>query len=123
MFSTKESLNLGPEFRRVTKRERKEIAKTLLQKVGLLEYKDKYTYQLSGGIAQLVAICRVLAYQPSRLLFNEPFSSLDYIMSHWKWKKSCLIFGKKTEKLQFLFLTMLMKPLHCSMRTLRIEPK
>lgn len=76
--TVEKNVYLGPEFRGVGRYERKEIAKNILWKVGLLEHKDKYPYQLSGGMSQLVAICRTLAYQPSLLLFDEPFSSLDY---------------------------------------------
>lgn len=99
--TVEENLHLGLEFRNVSKQERKQIVKRLLNKTGLFEYKDKYPYQLSGGMAQLVATCRVVAYNPSLLLFDEPSSSLDYksmreiekiILNLWEENKATTVF-------------------------------
>jgi len=48
--------------------ESKEIALSLLDKVGILEKADSYPSQLSGGQQQRVAIARALAMNPSRVL-------------------------------------------------------
>lgn len=48
-----------------------------LDRVGLIEQKDKFPGQLSGGQQQRVAIARALAMDPIAMLFDEPTSALD----------------------------------------------
>jgi glutamate/aspartate transport system ATP-binding protein len=49
----------------------------LLERVGLLDHKDKFPGQLSGGQQQRVAIARALSMDPIAMLFDEPTSALD----------------------------------------------
>jgi glutamate/aspartate transport system ATP-binding protein len=49
----------------------------LLDRVGLIEHKNKYPGQLSGGQQQRVAIARALSMDPIAMLFDEPTSALD----------------------------------------------
>jgi NitT/TauT family transport system ATP-binding protein len=57
--------------------EGKEVREKLLQKTGLLAYKDSYPAQLSGGMKQRLELVRALAIKPQLLLMDEPFKSLD----------------------------------------------
>lgn len=62
---------------KIGKKEAREIAERLLEKVGLKERADFYPRALSGGQKQRVAIARAMAKNPEVLLFDEPTSALD----------------------------------------------
>lgn len=59
------------------KREEREHAEALLERIGLSDKADVYPSTLSGGQKQRVAIARALAMNPKVLLFDEPTSALD----------------------------------------------
>ena len=61
-----------------SKEKRVEIVNTLLEKVGMLDQKDKYPSQLSGGQKQRVAVARALTTSPRIVLADEPTANLDH---------------------------------------------
>lgn len=62
----------------VSFRKRKQKILDLIEKVGLMEQKDKYITQLSGGQKQRVAIARALITEPKLVLADEPTANLDH---------------------------------------------
>ncbi len=61
----------------INPKEAVEVARDLLEMVGLGDKFDHYPSQLSGGQKQRVAIARALALKPRIMLFDEPTSALD----------------------------------------------
>ncbi|HUO70215.1 MAG TPA: amino acid ABC transporter ATP-binding protein [Solirubrobacteraceae bacterium] len=61
----------------VDRKEARERAAELLNRVGLGDKLGTYPVALSGGQQQRVAIARALAMQPKLMLFDEPTSALD----------------------------------------------
>ncbi|HEX6024678.1 MAG TPA: ABC transporter ATP-binding protein [Solirubrobacter sp.] len=59
------------------KKQLRSLVEETIAAVGLERAIDQYPWQLSGGMQQRVAIARALAYQPSILLMDEPFASVD----------------------------------------------
>jgi NitT/TauT family transport system ATP-binding protein len=73
------NMMLGLEKTDLAKAVRAERIEDALGKVGLLDSRHKYPWQLSGGMQQRLQIARALAVQPDVLLMDEPFGSLDAI--------------------------------------------
>lgn len=73
-----QNIMLAPmKVKGLTKKQAKERAMALLERVGLTHKADNYPSQLSGGEQQRVAIARSLAMEPKIMLFDEPTSALD----------------------------------------------
>ena len=73
-----ENITLAPTMLKgKSQTEANEMAKELLNRVGLIEKYDEMPGNLSGGQKQRLAIVRALAMEPEVMLFDEPTSALD----------------------------------------------
>jgi NitT/TauT family transport system ATP-binding protein len=74
-----DNVAFGLECAGMGSKERTELAKEWICKVGLNVSRDanKYPHQLSGGMRQRVAIARTLILKPKIILMDEPFGALD----------------------------------------------
>ena len=96
-----QNVTFGLEMSGGSKEENIQAAERYLQSVGLLEFKDSYPHELSGGMKQRVAIIRSLLNHSPILLMDEPFSALDMQNRHklqeqligvWKRFKNTIVF-------------------------------
>ena len=77
-MSVLDNITMAPiRVKKVQKREAREEAMAILEKVGIPEQAHKPPHHLSSGQQQRVAIARALAMKPSIMLFDEATSALD----------------------------------------------
>ena len=100
-LSVLKNVELPLEVLGIPPEERASKARTYLDLVGLSKSADLRPSQLSGGMKQRTQIARVLAYDPSVLLMDEPFGSLDAqtkatlqheFLKIWEVKKKTVVF-------------------------------
>ncbi len=100
-MTVEDNVGYGLRMRRVSAEKRRETVAYYLRKVGLAGFARAYTYQLSGGMKQRVAVARAFANDPEVLLMDEPFASLDEqtkivlqdeLLRIWEGSKKTVIF-------------------------------
>jgi NitT/TauT family transport system ATP-binding protein len=75
--TVEQNVMLPIEVLGLPKKQYRERARELLELVGLAAFAERYPPELSGGMRQRVALCRVLVADPDVLLMDEPFGALD----------------------------------------------
>lgn len=106
------NLCLPMEMMKIPKKKQKKKVEKILKEVGLLEYKDKYPKDLSGGMRQRISFARTLLTEADLMLLDEPFSALDaltrismqeWLLSQWKkYNKTILFITHDVEEALFL---------------------
>ena len=77
-LSVAENITMAPMLLKgKTQAEATDMARELLNRVGLIDKFDEMPGKLSGGQKQRLAIVRALAMEPDVMLFDEPTSALD----------------------------------------------
>lgn len=92
---------LQAEIRGLPREAMRRRAIELLSMVGLAGFEDRFPHELSGGMRQRCAIVRGLLHNPSLLLMDEPFASVDALtrdqlnldlLSLWSERRPTVIF-------------------------------
>jgi len=77
-LTVEENITLAPKMlKKKTPAEAADMARELLNRVGLIDKLYEMPGNLSGGQKQRLAIVRALAMEPEVMLFDEPTSALD----------------------------------------------
>ncbi len=78
-MTARQNVALGVErvYPHASKGERRDIVDYYLDRVGLIDAKDKLAAEMSNGMRQRVGIARAFALSPRLLLLDEPFGMLD----------------------------------------------
>lgn len=76
-LTVKENVQYGLKIKRFSKPEIERRVDSVMQIVGLSNYKNYYPRQLSASMLQRVVIARAFATEPELLLMDEPYGQLD----------------------------------------------
>lgn len=102
-LTVRQNLEYGPRVRGIPKKVWAGRVDEYLEKVGLQDCANHYPKQLSGGMRKRVDIARAYTNQPSILLMDEPFGSLD-VMTKEIMQKDLLELSCKDKK-SLIFIT------------------
>ena len=100
-LKVKDNVAFGLKILKKDKKKIEEVVDFFLRLVHLIQFKDAYPHELSGGMKQKVALARTLILNPDIILMDEPFVALDAqtreilyseLQEIWKFTRKTIIF-------------------------------
>lgn len=101
-LNARDNVEFGLKARGVPKAERQATSKAMLNLVSLWDSRDRFPYELSGGMQQRISIARALANRPAILLMDEPFSALDEFTRRQLQNQLKMIWQKSKQTVVFI---------------------
>lgn len=100
-MTVKENVYFALENKGLSKDEAVKTGNEWMNLIGMQEFADKYPNELSEGQKQMTGVARVFALDPTLVLCDEPFSSLDWstrlhlqttLLKYWHEKNKTVLF-------------------------------
>jgi NitT/TauT family transport system ATP-binding protein len=117
-----ENISLPLELEKMPRRKIQPRAMALIERVGLQGFENAYPRELSGGMAQRVAIARSLMQDPDILLLDEPFGALD-ALTRERMGEELLKIWQASRKTVLMVTHSISEAIYLSDRILALSPR
>ncbi len=117
-----ENISLPLELEKMSRRKIQPRAMALIERVGLQGFENAYPRELSGGMAQRVAIARSLMQDPEILLLDEPFGALD-ALTRERMGEELLKIWQASRKTVLMVTHSISEAIYLSDRILALSPR
>jgi NitT/TauT family transport system ATP-binding protein len=117
-----ENITLPLELEKIPRKKIRPRAMALIERVGLQGFENAYPRELSGGMAQRVAIARSLMQDPDILLLDEPFGALD-ALTRERMGEELLKIWQASRKTVLMVTHSISEAIYLSDRILALSPR